>query len=62
MGALQYSLVKPAVAQSSLTTIAQYMFWLMFRNVASDGLKTGLPYGALYWPSPGGKVKNVSCY
>ena len=38
MGALQYSLVKPAVAQSGLTTIAQYMFWLMFRNVASDGL------------------------
>ena len=26
------------MAQSSLTTIAQYMFWLMFRNVASDGL------------------------
>ena len=38
MGALQYSLVKPAVAQSSLTTIAPYMFWLMFRSVASDGL------------------------
>lgn len=37
MGALQYSLVKPALAQSNLTTAAQYMFWLMFRNVASDG-------------------------
>ncbi len=37
MGALQYSLVRPALAQSNLTTVVQYMFWLMFRNVASDG-------------------------
>ena len=37
MSALQYSLVRPALAQSNLTTVAQYMFWLMFRNVASDG-------------------------
>ena len=37
MGELQYSEVQVAVAQSNLTTIAQYMFWLMFRNVASDG-------------------------
>jgi glucoamylase len=37
MGTLQYSLVRPAVAQSDLTTIAPYLFWLMFRNVASDG-------------------------
>jgi glucoamylase len=37
MGALQYSLVRPALAQLNLTTVAQYMFWLMFRNVASDG-------------------------
>jgi len=37
MGVLQYSLVRPALAQSNLTTVAQYMFWLMFRNVASDG-------------------------
>ena len=37
MGELQYSKAQVAVAQSSLTTIAPYMFWLMFRNVASDG-------------------------
>jgi glucoamylase len=37
-GRLHYSLVQVALAQSDLTTIAQYMFWLMFRNVASDGL------------------------
>jgi len=37
MGTLQYSAVRPAVAQSNLTTIAPYLFWLMFRNIASDG-------------------------
>ena len=37
MATLQYSQVKPAVAQSDLTTIAPYLFWLMFRNIASDG-------------------------
>ena len=37
MGELQYSEVQVAVAQSNLTTIAPYMFWLMFRNIASDG-------------------------
>ena len=37
MGELQYSKVQVAAAQSNLTTIAPYMFWLMFRNVASDG-------------------------
>ena len=37
MGTLQYSQVRPAIAQSDLTTIAPYMFWLMFRNIASDG-------------------------
>jgi len=34
---MQYSQVKPALAQADPTTVAQYMFWLMFRNVASDG-------------------------
>jgi glucoamylase len=38
MSTLQYSLVRPALAQSNLTAIAPYMFWLMYRNVASDGL------------------------
>ncbi len=35
---LGYGLVRPAVAQMDLTAAARYMFWLMFRNVASDGL------------------------
>jgi glucoamylase len=38
MCALQYSGVRPALGQSNLTAVAPYMFWLMFRNVASDGL------------------------
>jgi glucoamylase len=29
--------VQPAVSQSDLTAVTPYMFWLMFRNVASDG-------------------------
>ena len=37
MGTLKYSQVRPAVAQSDLTAIAPYLFWLMFRNIASDG-------------------------
>ena len=37
MDKLQYSRVNTAVAQSDLTSIGPYMFWLMFRNVASDG-------------------------
>ena len=34
---LQYSTVTASASQSNLTTVAPYLFWLMFRNVASDG-------------------------
>jgi glucoamylase len=51
--ALHYSLVKPAVAQSDLTAIAPYMFWLMFRNVASDGLVFEDPVNAGVISQPG---------
>src|ERR1700684_1639413 len=37
MSALQYSTAKPALTPSNLTAVAPYMFWLMFRNVTSDG-------------------------
>jgi glucoamylase len=53
MGALQYSLAKPVVAQSNLTTIAQYMFCLMFRNVASDGFIFEDPVRAGILSQPG---------
>jgi len=38
MGGLTYGTVRPAAAQADLATVARYMFWLMYRNVASDGL------------------------
>jgi len=36
---LTYSTVAPStsIEPSSLPTVAQYLFWLMFRNIASDG-------------------------
>ena len=53
MVTLQYSLVQPALAQSDLTTVGQYMFWLMFRNVASDGLVFEDPVNAGVLSRPG---------
>jgi glucoamylase len=53
MGPLQYSLVRPALAQSDLTAIAPYMFWLMFRNVASDGFVFEDPVNAGVLSQPG---------
>jgi glucoamylase len=52
-GTLQYSLIRPAVTLSDLTAIAQYMFWLMFRNVASDGLVFEDPVRAGILSQPG---------
>jgi glucoamylase len=53
MGALRYSLVRPAVAQSSLTSVTPYLFWLMFRNVASDGFVFEDPVNAGVVSRPG---------
>jgi glucoamylase len=53
MGTLQYSLVRPALAQSDLTTIAPYMFCLMFRNVASNGFVFEDPVNAGVLSQPG---------
>jgi glucoamylase len=49
---LHYSLVEVALAQSDLTAIGQYMFWLMFRNVSSDGLVFESPPDPGTQPSP----------
>ena len=51
-GRFHYSLAQVALAQSDLTTIGQYMFWLMFRNVASDGLVFESPPDPGNQPSP----------
>ena len=53
---MHYGLVRPAVAQSDLTAVAPYMFWLMFRNVASDGLVFEDPE-----PEHGGIVSRPGC-
>ncbi len=53
MAALRYSQVQPAVAQLSLPTVAPYMLWLMFRNVASDGFVFQDPINAGVLSRPG---------
>jgi glucoamylase len=49
---LHYSLAQVALAQSDLTAIRQYMFWLMFRNVSSDTLVFESPPDPGNQPSP----------
>jgi glucoamylase len=48
----QYSLVRPAVAQSDLISTGPYMFWLMFRNVVSNGFVFESPPDGNNQPSP----------
>ena len=50
---LNYSLVRPQIGQTDLTATAQYMFWLMFRNIASDGLVFDDPVHAGIVSRPG---------
>jgi glucoamylase len=50
---LHYDRVRPQAAQADLTAVARYMFWLMFRNVASDGLVFNDPVNAGVASQPG---------
>jgi glucoamylase len=50
---LKYSVVRPSAGQADLTTAARFMFWLMFRNVASDGLVFDDPVHAGIVSQPG---------
>jgi glucoamylase len=50
---LKYSSAPPAVAKADLAATAPYMFWLMFRNVASDGLVFADPVNAGIISQPG---------
>jgi glucoamylase len=50
---LRYGLVRPAVGQADPATVAPFMFWLMFRNVASDGLVFDDPVNAGVISQPG---------
>jgi glucoamylase len=60
MGALSYGSARPAVAQVNLAALAPYMFWLMFRNVASDGLVFDDPVHAGVISSPGAVLASPS--
>jgi glucoamylase len=53
MSGLSYGTVRPTVAQVNLATVAKYMFWLMFRNIASDGLVFDDPVHAGVTSVPG---------
>ncbi|HMD91771.1 MAG TPA: glycoside hydrolase family 15 protein [Trebonia sp.] len=57
---LNYSVVRPAVGQADLTTVARFMFWLMFRNVASDGLVFDDPVNAGIVSQPGCVIASPS--
>jgi glucoamylase len=50
---LRYSLVRSAVGQADPSTTAAFMFWLMFRNIASDGLVFDDPVHAAILSQPG---------
>jgi glucoamylase len=52
MSDLSYGTMRPA-AESDLTALAPFMFWLMFRNVASDGLVFDDPVHAGIVSAPG---------
>jgi glucoamylase len=50
---LSYSTVRPSAAESDPAALAPYLFWLMFRNVASDGLVFDDPVNAGIISAPG---------
>ena len=60
MAVLQYSSVKPALAEPVLTAVSPYMFWLMFRNVASDGFVFEDPVNAGVLSEPGCVLASAS--
>jgi glucoamylase len=60
MGALSYGSARPAAAQLDLAAVAKYIFWLMYRNVASDGLVFDDPVNAGVISSPGAVLASPS--
>jgi hypothetical protein len=60
MGGLSYGLVRPAAAQVDLAAAARYMFWLMYRNIASAGLVFDDPVNAGVISSPGAVLASPS--
>jgi glucoamylase len=60
VGGLSYGSARPAVARVNLTAVAKYMFWLMYRNVASDGLVFDDPVNAGVISAPGAVLASPS--
>src|SRR5487761_647958 len=60
MSALSYGSVRPAVTRVDLAAVAKYMFWLMYRNVASAGLVFDDPVNAGVISSPGAVLASPS--
>jgi glucoamylase len=57
---LSYGSARPAVTRLDLAAVAKYMFWLMYRNVASDGLVFDDPVNAGVVSSPGAVLASPS--
>jgi glucoamylase len=53
MAARRFSGVQASISQSSLAVVAEYVFWLMLRNVASDGFVFADPVNEGVLSSPG---------
>jgi glucoamylase len=60
VSALSYGSARPEVAQVNLATVGKFMFWLMFRNIASDGMVFDDPVNAGVVSSPGAVLASPS--
>ena len=60
MSGLSYESARPEVAQVNLATVGRFMFWLMFRNIASDGMVFDDPVNAGVVSSPGAVLASPS--
>jgi glucoamylase len=60
MTQISYGTVRPVAAQADLATTARYLFWLMFRNVASDGLVFTDPVNPGVLSAPGAVLASPS--
>jgi glucoamylase len=60
VSALSYGSARPEVAQVNLATVGKFMFWLMFRNIASDGMVFDDPVHTGVVSSPGAVLASPS--
>ncbi len=60
MSGLSYGSARPEVTRANLSAIAKYLFWLMYRNIASDGLVFTDPVHAGIISAPGAVLASPS--